>query len=117
MVGTLVSNVERFVRWVYPGLLLPALLQLSRKDSVIDLIRLPEKSGDGVQVFALTTGVIVSSFVIYMLYRYLFHEPMQYVLFLSGWSDVAVYVEKKPDVKKSASPLFFGTRVTSSTEL
>ena len=85
MVGNLVSDVERFARWVYPGLLLIVLLHLGRDGGLIKSLNLDGQAGV-VVVFALTVGAIVSSNIIYSLYRYGFHPILQRAFFIFGKS-------------------------------
>ncbi len=80
-VQSLLSNVERFLRWVYPGLLFLALLHLGSKDGVIETSGLDVRS-PSLQIFGLTTWAIVAGFVIYSLQRYVVHEMfVQYLVF------------------------------------
>ena len=45
-------------------------------------------------MFALTAAVIIASFVIYTIYRYLFHQIVQYVFFVIGFSDILEFANK-----------------------
>ena len=73
MIASITSNVEGFVRWVYPGLLLLVLLQLGRENGVAQLLNLGEVK-DALQIFWLVTVGIVSSQVLYTFHRYIIHE-------------------------------------------
>jgi len=88
MIGSLVLDVERFVRWVYPGLLLLAFLQFGREDGLIKMLDLLDEKSGTVRVFVLGLVAIVFSFGAYTVYRYIFHQLVQWLFFLSGFSDV-----------------------------
>jgi hypothetical protein len=98
-VGNLLANVERFLRWVYPGLLLLALMHLGRKTSLPEWEALRHQAV-AVQVFALLAAAIVASILVYAAQRYFLHEMVvQYLLFLRGKGDAFNYATQngEPD--------------------
>jgi len=104
------TNVERFLRWVYPGLLLLALLHLGRKTSLPEWQALRQQEV-AVQVFALVAVTIVASILIYAGQRYFVHEIfIQYLLFLSGNGDAFNYAKQKgkpPPLRRRWCPTVF----------
>ena len=94
MITNVTSNVEGFVRWVYPGLLLLGLLHMGRVASITETLRL-DGLKEAVQVSGLIAVAILTSQVIYHLHRYLLHEwIIQYVLFfLWGHGDIVEFAK------------------------
>jgi hypothetical protein len=91
MVGNFVSDVERFLRWIHPGILLLSLIHLGRTNGVIGFLNLTDQADASLILAALAVAAIISGNIIYMLYRYGFHQFLQWALFVIGKSDVAVY--------------------------
>ena len=110
MVENLLNNAERFFRWVYPGFLLLTLVHFGQTNSV-DLLRLSSMS-DAVTIFALLVGAIVSSFIIYTIYRYLIYEVViRYCILYLLWktkSSELVYAKKLGRKEVRNSPWGFG---------
>jgi len=104
------SNVERFLRWIYPGLLVLGLLYLGRTDGPMVFLHLKNGS-DAIQIFGLLVGVIVASILIYAAQRYLVHEMViQYLLFLCGKGDAFNYAKHKgkpPPLRRRCDPTPF----------
>lgn len=79
--GVLLNNVERFLRWVYPGLLVLGLLQLGTTDGVAAVLKLKNES-DAVQIFGLVVATIVVGFIVYAMQSYLLNEGLvRFLLF------------------------------------
>ena len=91
VIDSLLSNVERFLRWVYPGFLLLVLLHFGRTISLVETLGLDQQSGP-VQILGLSIAIVVSSAIIYILHRYVIQEMIfEYGIFylLCGWGPVA----------------------------
>ena len=71
---------ERFVRWVYPGMLFLLLLHLGRPD----LLRQFRIGGKG--IWGIIILIVVFSFIIYSLHRYVLHEIYLLFAYLIGYS-------------------------------
>jgi len=71
---------ERFVRWVYPGMLFLLLLHLGRPD-LLGQFRIGEKGILGIIIL-----IVVFSFIIYSLHRYVLHEIYLLFAYLIGYS-------------------------------
>jgi len=80
VVERLLSNIERFMRWVYPGLLLLVLLHFGGRVELETILGV-ERQSAAVQIFALAVIAFVSSFIIYSLHRYVVQEFIEYVMF------------------------------------
>lgn len=108
--GNLLAKVERFLRWIYPGLLLLALLHLGRTTSLLEWDALSQQAV-AVQVFALVAAAIVASILIYAAQRYFLHEVVvQYLLFLCGKGDAFNYAKhncESPPLRRRCCPTAF----------
>jgi hypothetical protein len=82
MIDNFLGNVERFLRWIYPGLLFLVVFHLGTVDGLKQTL-LRENSVLNVQpVFGLLALVVVSGTVIYALQRHCVNEFLQLVFFV-----------------------------------
>jgi len=68
MVEAFGKYFERFVRWIYPGMLLLLLFHLGRPD-LLGQFRLGEEG-----IFGLIVLIVIFSFIIYCIHRFVIHE-------------------------------------------
>ena len=80
-IDSFLANIERFLRWIYPGLLVIVLLYLGDSLKLADF---PGTEQSALKIFGLTVFAIVSSFVVYTLHRYVLHEIIEYAFFVLG---------------------------------
>lgn len=106
MISNVTTNVERFVRWVYPGLLLMALIHFTNPKGALGALHLAGETSAALRGFALTAAVIIASFIIYTVYRYFFHQIVLYVFFVIGFSDLRVFANNA-GLKGSRGPCRF----------
>ena len=90
--GSVFSNLERFLRWVYPGVLVLGLLHLGTRKGALVFLHLDQNISGSLQIFGLVAAVVVSGLVVYSLQRYLVHEVIiQYTLFFFRLGDAFNY--------------------------
>lgn len=91
-VGSLAREFDRLVRWGYPGLLFLSLLHLGKSDLLHDRMLVGEE-----RLFSFIVIILVSSFVIYGLHRYVLHEALMEVLRALGWQPLFIDGELRGD--------------------
>lgn len=103
------ENFERFLRWVYPGVLALSLLHLGRVQetgpdrtapgNLVQTLGLSGQ-GDAVQLLGIGMAIIFLSFLLYFLQRYVVHEMIvHYLLFVFGKGDAYGYGNAHAKVK------------------
>ena len=108
------DNIERFLRWLYPGVLLLVLLHMARSNddgpqSVMVTLRLSEEP-TAVVLGGLLGAAIVGSVVLYSLQRYLISEiVVQYLIFwwITGAGDAFQYARVRSQTPNRWNPIHF----------
>jgi hypothetical protein len=95
-VSGVLGNLERVLRWVYPGILFMALWYLGRCSTIESSLAMG-CTAYHISNLGLAAAIAVSSPVIYMLQRYVLHEMfVQYGLFLLRRGDAFNYARSSP---------------------
>ena len=79
LIGSLTREFERLVRWVYPGLLMLGLLHLGRPN-LFDALVVEEE-----RLFSFMVIILVASFIVYGLHRYVLHLVIIELLWWWRW--------------------------------